>query len=112
MSILVTELKAFNNNLKLNQCKNITFDEVMIKIDQTNLLCNPKNTSIISSIAENNNKNVYIENKKYQWNFSKYLYIENYNAYTNSKKDRKEIKEICCKISKKLSHYFYNLNCN
>ena len=59
--------------------------------------------------TEEDNKSLHIVNNKYEWNFCKYLYVENYNAYTNSKKDRREIKEVCHKISKKFFHYLIDI---
>ena len=108
ISFLLLELLYFNNNLNINKGKNITLDEVMMKLDQFDLLCNPK----FIHRTEEDNKSLHIVNNKYEWNFCKYLYVENYNAYTNSKKDRREIKEVCHKISKKFFHYFSNLNRN
>ena len=108
MSFLLFELLNFNSNLNINTSKNITFDEVMMKLDQFDFLCNPK----FRHETEEQNKSLHIVDHKYEWNFCKYLYVENYNPYTNSKKDRREIKEVCHKISKKFFHYFSDLNRN
>ena len=108
MSFLLFELLNFNSNLNINTSKKITLDEVMMKLDQFDLLCNPK----FIHRTEEDNKSLHIVDHKYEWNFCKYLYVENYNSYTNCKKDRREIKEVCHKISKKFFHYFSNLNRN
>ena len=108
MSFLLCELKNFNKNLNINKGKNTTLDEVMMRLDQFDFLCNPK----FSHETDEENKSVHIVNHKYEWNYCKYLYVENYNSYTNSKQDRREIKEICHKISKKFNNYFSNLNHN
>ena len=107
MSFLLCELKNFNNSLNINKGKK-TLDEVMMKLDQFDFLCNPK----FSHETDEENKSVHIVNHKYEWNYPKYLAVENYNSYTNSKKDRREIKEVCHKISKKFFHYFSDLNRN
>ena len=108
MSILVSQLTIFNSSLNINTSKKITFDEVMMKLEQFDLLCSPKNRFR----NDEYNKSLHIVDHKYEWNYPKYLAVENYNSYTNSKKDRREIKEVCHKISKKFFHYFSDLNRN
>ena len=41
MSFLLCELKNFNKNLNINKGKNTTLDEVMMRLDQFDFLCNP-----------------------------------------------------------------------
>ena len=106
MSILVSQLKVFNSNLNINTSIKKTFDEVMMKLEQFDLLFNPKNRFR----NDEYNKSLHIVNHKYEWNYPKYLAVENYISYTNSKKDRREIKEVGHKISKNFFHYFSNLN--
>ena len=67
ISFLLLELLYFNNNLNINKGKNITLDEVMMKLDQFDLLCNPK----FIHRTEEDNKSLHIVNNKYEWNFCK-----------------------------------------
>ena len=65
MSFLLFELLNFNSNLNINTSKKITVDEVMMKLDQFDLLCNPK----FIHRAEEDNKSLHIVDHKYEWNF-------------------------------------------
>ena len=67
-----------------------------------NDLCYPK----FPHKTEGQNKPLSMNNNKFQWNSCKYLYVENNDAYTDSKQERKAIKDICIKISSKFQTYF------
>ena len=48
-----------------------------------------------------------MKDNKFVWNSIKYLYVENYDAYTESKQERKALKDICIKISKQFQTYCF-----
>ena len=106
MSFLLNQLKNFNDNLNINRRKNITFEEVVMQLEQFNLICDPK----FSNKTDEENKSLHIEDNKYEWNYCKYLYVENYDVFTDSKQDRRDIKKICIKIGDKFHTYFDKLN--
>ena len=60
--------------------------------------------------TDEQNKPLTIEDNKFLWNSVKYLYVENYDAYTESKQERKALKDICIKISNKFQIYFFKLS--
>ena len=55
MSFLFTQLKNFNDNLNIKRCKNITFDEVVMLLEQFNLIFDPK----FSNKTEEQNKSLH-----------------------------------------------------
>ena len=71
-----------------------------------NELCYPK----FPNKTDEQNKPLTIEDNEFVWNSVKYLYVENYDAYTQSKQERKALKDICINISKHFQKYLFKLN--
>ncbi len=71
-----------------------------------NQLCYPK----FSNKTDEQNKPLTMENNELVWNSVTYLYVENYDAYTESKQECKALKDICIKISKTFQTYLFKLN--
>ena len=104
---LVLHLEQFNKSLSFNKSnKNNKFHDVINEMEVFNELCYPK----FPNKTDEENKPLTIENNEFVWNSVKYLYVENYDAYTESKQERKALNDICIKISKKFQTYFFKLN--
>ena len=104
---LILHLENFNKSLSFNKSnKNNKFHDVINEMEVFNELCYPK----FPNKTDEENKPLTIENNEFVWNSVKYLYIENYDAYTESKQERKALKDICIKFSKKFQTYFFKLN--
>ena len=104
---LILHLENFNKSLSFNKSnKNNKFHDVINEMEVFNELCYPK----FPNKTDEENKPLTIENNEFVWNSVKYLYVENYDAYTESKQERKALKDICIKISNKFQTYFFKLN--
>ena len=87
---LILHLEQFN---KSNKTK---LHDVLPEMEIFNQLCYPK----FPNRTDDENQTLTIEDNKFECNSVKYLYVENYDAYTESKQERKALKDICTKISK------------
>ena len=104
---LILHLENFNKSLSFNKSnKNNEFHDVINEMEMFNELGSPK----FPNKTDEENQSLTMEDNKFVWNSVKYLYVENYDAYTESKKERKALKDICIKISKKFHTYFFKLN--
>jgi len=103
---LILHLENFNKSLSFNKSNKTKLHDVLPEIEIFNQLCYPK----FQNRTDEENKPLTIEDNKFVWNSVKYLYVENYDAYTESKKERKALKDICIKNSKKFQTYFFKLN--
>ena len=103
---LILHLENFNKSLSFNKRNKTKLHDVLPEIEIFNQLCYPK----FPNKTDEQNKPLTMEDNKFVWNSVKYLYVENYDAYTESKKERKALKDICIKISNKFQTYFFKLN--
>ena len=104
---LILHLENFNKSLSFNKSnKNNKFHDVLNEMEILNELCYPK----FNNKTDEQNKPLTIEDNRFVWNSVKYLYGENYDAYTESKQERKALKDICIKISNKFQRYFFKLS--
>ena len=103
---LLLHLENFNKSLSFNKSNKTKLHDVLPEMEIFNQLCYPK----FKNRTDYENQTLTIEDNQFVWNFVKYLYVENYDAYTESKKERKALKDICIKISKKFQTYFFKLN--
>ena len=103
---LILHLEQFNKALSFNKSKTTKMHDVLNEMEIFNELCCPK----FPNWTDEENKPLTMEDNKFVWNSVKYLYVENYDAYTESKQERKALKDICIKISKKFQTYFFKLN--
>ena len=104
---LILHLENFNKSLSFNKSnKNNKFHDVLNAMEIFNELCYPK----FKNKTDEQNKPLTIKDNKFEWNSVKYLYVENYDAYTESKQERKALKDICIKISNKFQIYFFKLS--
>ena len=63
-------------------------------LEQFNLICDPK----FGNKTDEGNKSLHIQDNKYEWNYCKYCYVENYDVFTDSKQDRRDIKRYVLRL--------------
>ena len=103
---LILHLENFNKSLSFNKSNKTKLHDVLPEMEIFFQLCYPK----FPNETDEENESLTMEDSKFVWNSVKYLYVENYDAYTESKQERKALKDICIKISNKFQIYFFKLS--